>query len=179
MSITPARDLVSQVRLQRGLWIGLHPREPMPADLPPHSHLTLAYLGKEYYASEELAELVVSAAMIAAQRVADEFISLEAGVGGVARFRSTSKTEGDPLVLLIQHPAIREMRDRVISTLASLQIAVKPSFDFTPHLTLERLQPDITHCIPPVQRRTIGFDRVTVTCGEAQSVHSLERTSNR
>lgn len=171
--------LVAEALNSRGLWIGLHPREPLPQDLPPDSHITIVHIGKDH-PTLTAAELAVASALQAAATIAGEFISIEAGVGGVARFRTASKTEGDPLVLLIQHPVIREMRDRALHVLTSLGVGPRKSWDFTPHLTLRRLPlPHADVNIPPVERRTISFDRVSVVCGDARLFHQLGRTVSK
>lgn len=169
MSTSAVERVTDQLVSGRKVWVGLFTGPPVPnvsgADSP---HCTLLHLGRAPQ-PPELVTLYAEAAVDVAYTVSKRSGALRARVGGTARF--TGAPDGqDPIVLLLQNPRIRELREWAIETAAAWLARgrgdVAGRYDYTPHVTVGRA-PDAG----PVQigRATgdLDFTHVGVVCGDA------------
>lgn len=143
----------------RGLYVAL---VPSIADLPEHpdAHVTLAHLGKRSDAR------LAIAAHAAAAALARRYSPISASVGGVARFRG-SVDGHDPIVLLLQHSTIRTIRADLLDLLVHLHVPFSTHFDYTPHVTLQRVAHDVVFSLPTVSYKPLTLDHIAVVCGDA------------
>ena len=154
--------LLEEYAAGKALWVAL---DPLPQEgLPPGAHCTIAYLGKDKSGNRDVQEKTVVHAALSCQTFADYNGAIVATVGGEARFRAP---EQQAHVLLLQNPDIRTMRNWLLQSLYAANIVVQQDFDFTPHLTLQYLEPGDTVTVPYVAEETITFITLTVNCGDA------------
>lgn len=166
--------LLAAVAAGRSLWFELTAAEwPSVGGgwrLPPDAHATIAYLGKGL-SSVDLKECVAAVASFAACTSA-----IEARVSGVARFYSAGE-DGDPIVLLLDNPLIRGLRDGLLRRLEQARVPIGNAhdFDFTPHVTITRVPRRAHSAIPSPDRAAIRFTRLGVRAGDVGFDRELYR----
>ncbi|MFG2865468.1 2'-5' RNA ligase family protein [Streptomyces sioyaensis] len=124
-----------------------------PRDL----HITLAYLGDADQLPghpDDLARIVATAL--------DSSDPLTGQIGGIGRFPDTG--DGEPVFVPVDVPGLSELRQRVVSALASspLAEALRTDHGFTPHITLGYGLPTDVPAVPAIP---VAFDTVHVVRG--------------
>lgn len=154
------QKVAAAVAANRSLWVELecptfaYASPPGITLVTDPMHCTLLFLGKG--ASPEYLEKVC----LAVRRLS--FEPFESRLSGLARFRGSEK-EGDPIVLLLSDPRIREMNSRLIKELHF----TGGDWDYTPHISLGRVGKYhnlMTHPHPANNR--VRFTGIAVCAGE-------------
>lgn len=109
-------------------------------------HLTLAYCGKV----ADLDRAKIEVAVRSLKALCAETDAIIARISGLGRFNVSSTSEGqDVLVALVDAPGLHRFRQQVVDILALSGVPAREDHDFTPHITLQYLQPDQ---IAPIDR---------------------------
>ena len=135
---------------------------------PEQLHVTLAYLGK----TDDPPNASESEVLDALRQLAKRHAPVTGEVGGHGRF--SNKGEGVPLILLPDLPTLPALRDDLISTLDDVGAPANQKHGYTPHITLQYLQPGENVSIGTKRVGTpLSFDHVTLSWGDNRTDISL------
>lgn len=124
-------------------------------------HVTLAYCGD----SEEYDALAKARALIGLSRTAEITRPLSGRTGGLARFANDDQ---DVLVATADVVGLAELRERVRNVLEGAGIQISDEHGFTPHITLEYLDPEDKTPLDRLEPVDIHMAYLTVADGPDQ-----------
>lgn len=171
--MTDTDKIFEQVKLGRGLWIGLFPEpsddlvlnrqrildqlDERPAEMPDTDdlHITLAHLGKNV--SQKFVENAhAGMEMAASMQHGKTLINMT----GVLRLRKH-------VTIALVPDQVLKLRATLRSALHDRHVIVDDRFGMTPHMTIVKLSSDAdSPRIPYVLEKPLTFGGLTMVCGE-------------
>ncbi|MDJ0342281.1 2'-5' RNA ligase family protein [Streptomyces sp. H10-C2] len=149
-----------------GCMIALYPPADLAADLavpdglePADMHVTVAYLGST-------ADVTREAVLAAAQAIAGRK-PIEATISGHARFTGG---EQDVIVALVDSPDLEDLRRDTLDQLETQGVNVHRDHGYTPHLSINYVEPDAASPVDRLPARPVTFAAVS-------AVYGTERTN--
>jgi len=138
-------------------------------------HITLAYLGDMEEESEnDLLRPHTSPFKIRAAiaSIASEAMPLSGQVGGVGRFRPAEADE-TPVIALVDVPGLVELRTKLVEAIQAVGYFVANNHGFTPHITLDYIDPEAPMSIDDVPPLPLALDTVCLVIGESRFAFRL------
>jgi len=167
--------IFEQVKLGRGLWIGLFPEhceslvenrqrildgiENRPDEMPELKdlHLTLAHLGKNMslsFVERAYASMEVTAAMHTETTIS---------MTGVLRLKKH-------ITIALVPDQVLKIRHHLVGSLSDRDIKVDTRFGMTPHMTIAKFGELEQPRVPFIQEKPLRFLGLTMVCGEFGTV---------
>lgn len=130
---------------------------------PEEMHVTLAHLG----IAEEMGPRAVSKAVAAIGKLAKNAKPLVGAIGGQGRFNASPTSDGkDVLYASLDVPGLAELRQDVIDALDGAGLKASTDHGFTPHVTLDYVDPSSNARTKGVPTVPVRFDAITVAAGD-------------